>query len=407
NVSMKNATVYTRDMQGHLLFKDCTNETGFVEHRNLYAIDGAYSVSARYGNRTVSRKLIEVNKTEVITVKCWTNNLTVICIDQDDQFLADYVVLLYDQLVFYSPTNVTAVTNQTGLLVNWTKTDENGTACFSDIWNGTYWIRITSGEIVKEAIIDIQGTKFLIMFCDRAYVALRFTTLYGRTLPGATVFLFDETGSLIFRGHADTDGHIIREGLRLANYTINVVWMGTQVWYGSVDISKERDKTISCMIYRLTLHCVDAFGNSLPRADVTLVKLGSRGERLVLELETDETGSLSLLLPYGSYAVSCSYGIYDGLRMIDLNDDFGLIVTCNVKNIFWVSITAVVVPLVVFTLLLERRKLRTPLEIRKYKTMLSKLESMYRNGLVEYKIYRKLREEYDANIMELGGREMR
>jgi hypothetical protein len=39
--------------------------------------------------------------------------------------------------------------------------------------------------------------------------------------------------------------------------------------------------------------------------------------------------------------------------------------------------------------------------------MLSKLETMYKNGQVEYKIYRKLREEYEARIMELGGREMR
>jgi hypothetical protein len=32
---------------------------------------------------------------------------------------------------------------------------------------------------------------------------------------------------------------------------------------------------------------------------------------------------------------------------------------------------------------------------------------MYKNGQVEYKIYRKLREEYDTKIMELGGRETR
>jgi hypothetical protein len=39
--------------------------------------------------------------------------------------------------------------------------------------------------------------------------------------------------------------------------------------------------------------------------------------------------------------------------------------------------------------------------------MLSKLESMYSNGLVEYKIYRKLKEEYEAKLMELGGRKRR
>jgi hypothetical protein len=66
-----------------------------------------------------------------------------------------------------------------------------------------------------------------------------------------------------------------------------------------------------------------------------------------------------------------------------------------------------ILPFASFTVILERRKLRTPLEIRRYKNMLSKLEMIYKNGQVEYKIYRKLREEYEARIMELGGREMR
>jgi len=36
-----------------------------------------------------------------------------------------------------------------------------------------------------------------------------------------------------------------------------------------------------------------------------------------------------------------------------------------------------------------------------------KLESLYESGLVEYKLYRKLRERYEAKLMELGGREVR
>jgi hypothetical protein len=36
--------------------------------------------------------------------------------------------------------------------------------------------------------------------------------------------------------------------------------------------------------------------------------------------------------------------------------------------------------------------------------MLMKLESMYSGGLVEYRIYRKLKDEYEAKLMELGGR---
>jgi len=57
--------------------------------------------------------------------------------------------------------------------------------------------------------------------------------------------------------------------------------------------------------------------------------------------------------------------------------------------------------------LLERKRLGKPLEVRRYKNMLSKLESMYKSGLVEYRLYRRLREEYEARLMELSGREMR
>jgi hypothetical protein len=39
--------------------------------------------------------------------------------------------------------------------------------------------------------------------------------------------------------------------------------------------------------------------------------------------------------------------------------------------------------------------------------MLLKLESIYSNGLAEYKIYRKLKEEYETKLMELGGRKRR
>ena len=56
---------------------------------------------------------------------------------------------------------------------------------------------------------------------------------------------------------------------------------------------------------------------------------------------------------------------------------------------------------------MERRKFRKPLEIRKYRKNLLELESMYKQGLVEYKIYRKIKEEYESKVIELGGREIR
>jgi len=344
---------------------------------------------------------------KLFTIKCWTNNLTVTCLDLDGKPLADHIVLLYDQMIFYSPTNVTAITNQTGTPVNWTKTDKNGVAIFNDIWNGTYWISVSDGETIKERLIDLQKSKSITVICDKTYMALWFTTPSGKPLPQATVTVFDDEQNIVFRVRTDADGHIVHEGLRVGRYTVSVLWMGTQVWSGSVSIPVDRNKRINCMVYSITLRCVDPFGNSLPKAEVKIEKLKSPWESLVLNLDTDQKGTLSLLMPQGSYSVQCSRGIYVGSRIVNLSRDQVVSITCNVTSIFWFLTVVVVVPLVVVTLFIERRKLKTPLEIRRYKNMLSKLETMYRNGLVEYKIYRKLREEYETKIMELGGREIR
>jgi hypothetical protein len=73
----------------------------------------------------------------------------------------------------------------------------------------------------------------------------------------------------------------------------------------------------------------------------------------------------------------------------------------------WLLAFLVATPLVGLTLILEWKKVKTPLVIKRYRNMLLKLGSLYDNGQVEYKIYRKLKEEYETKLMELGGREMK
>jgi hypothetical protein len=404
NANITNAQVYTRDMNGYLFYEDISNHTGYVEHKNVYFINGIFAITARYGNRTIGYSGIKVTETKVFTIKCWTNNLTVTCVDLDGAPLAGYVVLLYDQLVFHSPTNITVVTNQTRQLINWTKTDENGIARFKDLWNGTYWITVSSGEIVKEMILNLQETVSVKIIGETTDMSLAFVTRTGQPLSGAIVSVYDDSGNLIFREYTDASGHILRNGLRLGNYTVNVGWMGTQVASGTVNIQSDYGKTITCWVYSLTLRSVDQFGNVLPKADVVIQ---ATNQRIRADTDTDETGSLAILLPQGSYAVFIDSGIFSGSQAVNLGSNQNYTVICNIKPIVWISLVLLILPFTSFTVLLERRKLRTPLEIRRYKNMLSKLEMMYKNGQVEYKIYRKLREEYDARIMELGGREMR
>ncbi len=215
--NVTNAQVFTRDMNGHLFFEDNSNETGYVEHKNVYIINGEFAVTARYGNRTIGYKEIEVTETKVFTIKCWMNNLTVTCIDLDGEPLVGYVILLYDQVIFYSPTNVTVVTNQTMQLINWTKTDENGVVRFSDLWNGTYWITVSSGEIVKEMIINLQKMESFIIIGEKTYMSLSFVTRTGQPLSGALVRVYDDSENLVFWEHTDSFGHILRQSLRLGS----------------------------------------------------------------------------------------------------------------------------------------------------------------------------------------------
>ncbi|HID25197.1 MAG TPA: hypothetical protein EYP23_01850, partial [Thermoplasmata archaeon] len=141
-IPVRNATVEVRNKEGHLLYKDQTNSTGFIQRKNIYVTNELYTVSARIGERIIGREVINVTKFKPLTIKCWTNNLTVTSLDREGNPLPNHLVFLYDQLVFHSPENFTLITGHAGSLVNLTWTDENGTAYFKDLWNGTYQVRV-------------------------------------------------------------------------------------------------------------------------------------------------------------------------------------------------------------------------------------------------------------------------
>jgi len=407
-VPVGNLTVEVRSREGHLLYRDQTNSTGFIQRKNIYVMDGLYTVSAYVRERVVGREVINLTESKPLTVELWTSNLTVTVLDREGKPLPNYPVFLYDQLVFHSRKNFTLITNHTGSLVNLTWTDENGTAYFKDLWNGTYQVRVMAGKVVGVYTVDLQKTESVTVKCNKTYMALTLLSWSGEPLPEAIILAYDSDGNLFLKDRADRKGRVIWEGIYLDNYTIRVEWMGTEVWSGIINLNENRERTIRCQVYRLTLQCTSLFGKKLTGADIILKKEMSRGEStVILRSETDGKGSISLLLPYGSYEVSCSYGIYSGSTRIILDRDQVINLTCSIRFDVWASMVAVALPLVIFTIFLERRRLRIPLEIRRYKSMLSKLESMYDAGQVEYKIYRKIREELEVKIMELGGREIR
>jgi len=407
-IPVGNLTVEVRSKEGHLLFRDQTNSTGFIQRKNIYVIDDLYMVSAYVGERIVGYGVINATEPKPLTVECWTGNLAVTCLDQEGNPLPNHLVFLYDQLVFHSPENFTLITDHAGSLVNLTWTDENGIAFFKDLWNGTYQVRVMAGKTVGSYIVNLQKTEFVTVKCNKTRMALTLLTWSGEPLTEATVLVYDGNGNLFFKGRTDRKGRLIWKDVYLDNYTVHVEWMGTEVWSGTISLDESRERTIRCQVYWLRLQCKDLFGKELTKADVTLKREISPGKStVILRSETDEKGTISLLLPYGSYEVSCSYGVYSGSTRIILDGDKVANLVCSIRLDVWTSIVAAALPLVIFTIFLERRSLRIPLEIRRYKSMLSKLESMYETGQVEYKIYRKIKEELEAKIMELGGREIR
>ena len=408
HVPVVNATVEVRNRDRHLLYEGLTNSTGHVEWDNLYVTDEPYLAYAYAGNRLIGFKMINTMKNETLTLKCWTNNLTITCVDQEGNPLPNHLVFLYDQLIFSSPENFTIEKNYTGSLVNFTKTDENGTAYFRDLWNGTYYVKVLAGNLISEYTVNLQETTSITLKCNRTSAALTFLTWSREPLSEATVLIYDSSGKLFFKGCTDNDGQILLEGIYLGNYTIYLEWMGVQVWSGTLEPQRNRELTVQCQVYHLTIQFTDPFGKKLVGAEVLVERKRSPTIReKILKLETDSEGRVSILLPYGSYRFYCSHGIYFGSLELVLNDDAEKKLTCNVRFDVWISMVIIAVPSVTFTIILEWRRLKAPLEIRRYRNMLSRLEAMYKAGQVEYKIYRKIREELETKIIELGGREVR
>jgi len=403
-----NATVQVRGGMGHLLLEGKTDEDGRVEYKNLYALEDVYYVSAQYGPRLITHEPINITEGWDFTITCWSYNLTVKCVDQEGDPLPNHFVFLHDQLIFFTPTNFT-VNNETGPLVNWTRTDEDGLAFFEDLWNGTYRVRVMGGELIGVVDVNLQESTTLVVKCNKTYLVLRFITELGEPLRNVTISMYNSGGHLTFRGSPDPDGYIKLDGVYLDNYTVVAEMFEREVWSGIINVYKSRVWEIRCPVFTLTLQFVDPFGNPLPRARVILSKRMTYGAHLsfTLELKTDDNGYISYSLPSGVYEISCSYGIYYGSIVVTLDSEYFSVIKCNPHMSFWLMVAFVSFPLVIFTLILERQKLKKPFKIRKYRNVLLKLESMYENGLVDYQLYRKLREEYEAKLMELGGREVR
>lgn len=397
---LEGLNVSVHDLDGKIILSGLSNSTGHVD---LELIEGAYNIFVKSNGRIVGYQHVYVSGSGVLTIKTWAYALQVTCIDREGRYVPGAIVSLYEQ------TNTSLVNGWT--LVSLAKTDMNGTAFFNNIWNGTYKIVVESGRVIGERTVYVDGSKNIIVECSKASLRIRVvtSTFMEKPLSNATVILQDNVGNIVLRGYTDKDGYIRVSSIYVDSYRIFVDWMNVEVYSGIINMEESNNFVIKSSVFDVSVKVVDLFNRPLPRSRVFVRRagIGRYSGELVVELETDENGLALSMLPLGTYEISVSSGIYSGKSTVTLTSGGlgkSITIQCNIQLGVWGLILLVSLPLSALSLLLERRRLRRPLEYRRYKNMLMKLESMYNSGLIEYKIYRKLKDEYEAKLMELGGR---
>lgn len=367
--------------------------------------EGLYTVIVRANGGTVGYQEIYVDKSKNITVKLRAYTLKITCVDREENYVCGAVILLYNLVNFSNGSSIDEVWR----LIDLARTDKNGTALFHEVWNGTYKVVVESGRVIGEERLEVNEPKNITVKCGKTNLKIKVVifTPTEHPLSNASVILQDSAGRLLRKGYTDEEGFIQFNNIYVDNYTVYVDWLDNEVFSGTIDAGSTGSLKIRASVFKVSLSITGLFGEPLPYSKIIVSKIISRRTVAIREMEADKNGFITFLLPSGMYEFSCESGIYSGRIQVNLFDNYSGMIRCDIHPNVWALFILLPLPLILLSLILERRKLKKPLEYRRYQSMLSKLESMYSNGLVEYKIYRKLKEEYETKLIELGGRKRR
>jgi len=392
------------DLDGDLIFSGISDENGLL---NLTLKPGEYVLSAFSGRRKVAQQKVVISEPEKIHIRAWAYQLNVKCIDRNHRPMAGVVVSIYELLY---AENTTLPENKS--LVEQRRANETGIALFGMLWNGTYEIIVKDGKIIGREIIELKASDQITIKCNKTSLLLNVVSfsISEEPLSGAIVSLRGEDDLTIFRGVTDQNGQIKFDYIYVGNYRIFVDWLDRGVYSGSIIVEDEKELLIKCSVFRATFKIVDPSNNPLPYSQISIRRITGPGRTAEVNLGTkniraDENGVFSILLPSGAYEFTFSSGIFFGKSVINLNNgDYSGVVQCSINLNIWLAAFLSSAPLLILSLLMERKKIKRYLEVKRYQGMLQKLENMYNGGTIEYKVYRKLREEYETKLMELGGR---
>jgi len=313
-------------------------------------------------------------------------NLTVICVDRGGRSLPNCLVKIYD--------------NETGGLVASNLTDVDGVVTVYNLKVGIYKIEATDGLAKSSMVLQLYRNTVVKALLDKLSLSIKVTNPGGRPVDSVLVYVRDSQGLLRFAGLTNSNGTVKGYGLPAGNYTIVLRWKGVPVGSYSIQLTNDTELSFTAKVYRLVVKA-SYRGERLPAAEV----LVSSTERYGMEeyAIADGEGLAVFELPEGIYEIKVSRGQYVGSTEIELRRDTVLEVKCEVTTNLWILMASTVSFWALYGFIWRRYTSVARQEREKYRGLLQRLEELWKEGLVDEKLYNKLRQEYEQKLREAGG----
>jgi hypothetical protein len=355
---------------------------------------GRYEWYAYDGNQTIGKGIVDIFRPENITLRTWLCDFNIMVLSSDGSPLAGVLAILKALNMNISKEYVRL-------------SGSNGLIRFSDIINGSYNLKILGwqGELIENTTVTIQKDEMYRTAVAKAWVVkARVLDVDGAPVSNASVYLLDENMTQIKAVVTDEDGFALLGGLVKGNYSVRVEYLGVMVGYQYFEAPiVGQVLEIPCRVCKLEVIPVDPWNNPLIGSDVTI---SFRPTPYTYQTFTSSFKSpekpISLLLPEGSSCtIRASSGLYEGSSDMVLRRSTRLILKASIR-ISAVFMPGLTVFFWIFVIYSWRRRVRVfSVEVLKLKSMLSKLDELYRSGEVEASLYGKLKREYEDKLHKL------
>jgi len=355
---------------------------------------GRYEWYAYDGNQTIGKGVVEIFRPENITLRTWLYDFNVVVLSTDGSPLAGVLAIL-KSLTMNTTKEYVRLSGSTGLIR------------FSDIINGSYNLKILGwqGELIENTTVTIQKDELYHRVVAEAWVVkVRVLDTDRAPVFNASVYLLDENMTQIKTVETDENGYALLGGLVRGNYSVRVEYSGVVVGYQYFKVPIEGQiLEAPCRICRLEVIPVDPWNNPLIGSEVTIsFRPTPYTYQTFSGVFKDPEKPISLLLPEGS---SCTIralsGLYEGSSDIVVRRSTRLVLNTSIRMsaVFMPGLTVFFWIFVVYS---WRRRIRVfSVEVLKLKSMLSKLEELYRSGEVDAPLYGKLKREYEDRLHKL------